>query len=188
MRSRGVLPKRCCTEPPLRAARPTKLPPTMRTRAKRHLCAVVSAAAALSILGVVDCEVSNSYPGATTRSALHDDADMDPTKQDRARRPAVHDSNFGHTHHANDKVSGIVMQGAAGAAERNRTATRPKEVKDETLTLLLHMHFILKRKCENWLSLSRSSRPGHDPLLHMQSYSRENAKTGSLPRAFATTI
>lgn len=80
----------------------------MRTIARRHLCALVSTAATLGILGVVDCDVSGSYHGAAARSALHDAGEMDP-KQDRARRPAVHERILGRTDHAHDKVSDMNM-------------------------------------------------------------------------------
>ena len=76
----------------------------MRPRGRRRLYALVSAVATLGILGVVDCEVGHSYPGAT-RSAVYDDG-VDPrADQDRAPSPAAHDEKIGHTDHAHVKVS-----------------------------------------------------------------------------------
>lgn len=112
----------------------------MRWTARRCLCTFVSAAVILSILCVVHCEVGHSYPGAATRSGLHD-AEMDPTQdRDRARRTAAHDGNFGHTDRTHDKVSGMAVRGVTDAVDSN--------VPTKTLTA----------NSGNWLSLSPNLR------------------------------
>lgn len=106
----------------------------MRTRARRCLCAAVSAVVTLNSLGVVHCEVSHSYPGAATRSGLHD-AEMDPTQdRDRTRRPAAHNGNFGQIDRTHDKVSGMATRCVTGAADSNGTTTRSDDAKNQNAT------------------------------------------------------